>query len=242
MPEQDQRNGHADVRTLRRFRPSRPARRHSFRQRPPHAPAGRRHRPTRRVAGSASDQGHPAHPTRARRLKRHLRTQHVTYPEAVGASFRTRVGHGPTTSDREHPRRDRAAQRARCAPADARARPAHWPGRPGTCRPSASNAAANIRRAPSATISAKRRRRRSAPHRPTTLNIGVIFLTGAPTPVLARLLSEEGTVRPRPAGRSTGSGHNLRAADSMVIGGARHLSERFQSATSACAGNLRPSR
>jgi hypothetical protein len=108
MPEQDQRNGHADVRTLRRFRPSRPARRHSFRQRPPHAPAGRRHRPTRRVAGSASDQGHPAHPTRARRLKRHLRTQHVTYPEAVGASFRTRVGHGPTTSDREHPRRDRA--------------------------------------------------------------------------------------------------------------------------------------
>jgi hypothetical protein len=57
------------------------------------------------------------------------------------------------------------------------------------------NAAANIRRAPSATISAKRRRRRSAPRRPTTLNIGVIFLTGAPTPVLARLLSEEGTVR-----------------------------------------------
>jgi len=57
MPEQDQRNGHADVRTLRRFRPSRPARRHAFRQRPPHAPAGRRHRPTRRVAGSASVKG-----------------------------------------------------------------------------------------------------------------------------------------------------------------------------------------
>jgi hypothetical protein len=41
----------------------------------------------------------------------------------------------------------------------------------------------------------------------TRLDIGVTFLTGAPTPVLACLLSEEGMVRPRSGGRSTGSGH-----------------------------------
>ena len=40
----------------------------------------------------------------------------------------------------------------------------------------------------------------------TTLNIGVTFRTGVPNAGARSLLSEEGTARPRPGGRSTGSG------------------------------------
>jgi LmbE family N-acetylglucosaminyl deacetylase len=72
---------------------------------------------------------------------------------------------------------------------------------------SASNAAANIRGAPSATISSNTPRTSPRASPATTLKIGVIFLTGASAGV--RSLAQRGRSGLRTGGRSTGSGHTF---------------------------------